>query len=121
MIKTEFSDIDYENARTSSPETFRQFKMNLREKYTINSDVFDSELYNDLITKEYKSSLEREAREIQKQKEIALSRNKIHCPKCNSTNVTTGQRGYSFLTGFLGSNKTVNRCGNCGYKWEPGK
>mgnify|MGYP001041193622 FL=1 len=42
-------------------------------------------------------------------------------PKCNSTNVTTGQRGYSFLTGFLGSNKTVNRCGNCGYKWEPGK
>ena len=121
MIKTEFSDIDYENARTSSPETFRQFKMNLREKYTINSDVFDSELYNDLITKEYKSSLEREAREIQKQKEIALSRNKIHCPKCNSTNVTTGQLGYSFLAGFLGSNKTVNRCGNCGYKWEPGK
>lgn len=121
MIKTEFSDEDYENARTSSPETFRQFKMNLREKYTINSDVFDSELYNTLITEEYKSSLEREAREIQKQKEIALSRNKIHCPKCNSTNVTTGQRGYSFLTGFLGSNKTVNRCGNCGYKWEPGK
>lgn len=44
-----------------------------------------------------------------------------NCPKCNSTNVTTGQRGYSFLTGFLGSNKTVNRCGNCGYKWKPGK
>lgn len=121
MIKTEFSNEDYENARTSSPETFKQFKMNLREKYTINSNVFDSELYNALITKEYKSSLEREAREIQRQKEIALNRNKIHCPKCNSTNVTTGQRGYSFWTGFLGSNKTVNRCGNCGYKWEPGK
>ena len=121
MIKTEFSDEDYENARTSSPETFRQFKMNLREKYTINSDVFDSELYNALITKEYKASKKLKKMEKEKRKNFESNKNKLHCPKCNSTNVTTGQRGYSFLTGFLGSNKTVNRCGNCGYKWEPGK
>lgn len=44
---------------------------------------------------------------------------KPKCPKCGSTNITTGQRGYSLLTGFLGSNKTVNRCANCGYKWKP--
>ena len=43
------------------------------------------------------------------------------CPKCGSTSITTGSRGYSLFTGFLGSGKTVNRCGNCGYKWEPGK
>lgn len=41
------------------------------------------------------------------------------CPKCGSTSITTGSRGYSLFTGFLGSGKTVNRCGNCGYKWEP--
>lgn len=41
------------------------------------------------------------------------------CPKCGSTSITTGQRGYSLLTGLLGSGKTVNRCANCGYKWEP--
>lgn len=46
-------------------------------------------------------------------------KNTVKCPKCGSTQITTGQRGYSFLTGFLGSNKTVNRCANCGYKWEP--
>lgn len=120
MIKTEFSDEDYENARILSPETFKQFKMNLREKYTINSDVFDSELYNKLITEEYKDSLEREAMEIQRQRDIEANKNKLHCPKCNSTNVTTGQRGYSFITGFLGSSKTMNRCGNCGHKWYPG-
>lgn len=43
----------------------------------------------------------------------------LKCPKCGSTAVTTGERGYSLLTGFLGAGKTVNRCGNCGYKWKP--
>ena len=119
MTKTEFSAKDYMNAYNTSPEALRQFKQNLREKYTINSPQFDKQLYGDLLTKEYKDSLEREATELRRQQEIALNRNKIHCPKCNSTNVTTGQRGYSFWTGFLGSSKTVNRCGNCGYKWKP--
>ena len=42
------------------------------------------------------------------------------CPKCGSTSITAGQRGYKLLTGFLGSNKTVNRCANCGHQWKPG-
>ena len=49
------------------------------------------------------------------------AKNTIRCPKCGSIQITTGQRGYSLLTGFLGSNKTVNRCANCGYSWKPGK
>lgn len=51
----------------------------------------------------------------------AAEANKVHCPKCGSTQITAGQRGYSFWTGFLGSGKTVNRCSNCGHKWAPGK
>lgn len=47
------------------------------------------------------------------------SNDKLICPRCGSSAVTTGQRGYSLLTGFLGSNKTVNRCGKCGYSWQP--
>lgn len=47
--------------------------------------------------------------------------NKVHYPRCGSTQITTGQRGYSLLTGFLGSNKTVNRCANCGYSWKPSR
>lgn len=43
----------------------------------------------------------------------------IICPHCGSVAVTTGQRGFSILTGFLGSNKTVNRCGKCGWSWKP--
>ena len=43
----------------------------------------------------------------------------IICPRCKSHQVTTGSRGYSLITGFIGSNKTVNRCGRCGYTWKP--
>lgn len=41
------------------------------------------------------------------------------CPRCGSTAITAGQRGFSLWTGFIGSSKTVNRCANCGYKWKP--
>lgn len=43
----------------------------------------------------------------------------IHCPKCNSTAITTGARGVNNFWGLLGASKTVNRCGNCGYTWKP--
>lgn len=43
----------------------------------------------------------------------------IRCPKCGSNSVSIGQRGFTITTGFIGSNKTVNRCGKCGYKWQP--
>lgn len=46
---------------------------------------------------------------------------KVHCPKCDSTNIVTGQRGYSMMWGFIGSNRTMNRCAKCGHKWEPRK
>lgn len=46
---------------------------------------------------------------------------KIRCPKCKSTNITTGSRGYNIVWGFIGSNKTMNRCAKCGHKWEPKK
>lgn len=45
--------------------------------------------------------------------------NNIYCPKCGSTQITTGARGYSIVTGFLGAGKTVNRCAKCGHTWKP--
>lgn len=45
--------------------------------------------------------------------------NEIRCPNCGSNQITTGQRGFSFVTGFIGANKTVNRCAKCGYNWQP--
>lgn len=44
---------------------------------------------------------------------------KVHCPKCNSTNIGVANRGYSIVWGLIGSGKSMNVCKNCGYKWKP--
>lgn len=43
----------------------------------------------------------------------------LRCPRCGSTQVSVGTRGFSIWSGFIGSGKTTNRCGNCGYSWKP--
>lgn len=43
----------------------------------------------------------------------------LHCPRCGSTSVAIGERGWKITTGFIGSSKTTNRCGKCGYSWQP--
>lgn len=48
-----------------------------------------------------------------------VSNKRVCCPHCGSDQIVTGARGFSLLTGFLGSNKTVNRCAKCGWNWSP--
>lgn len=43
----------------------------------------------------------------------------VHCPKCSSTQISTGARGFSMVWGFFGADSTVNRCAKCGHKWKP--
>lgn len=43
------------------------------------------------------------------------------CPKCHSTSIATVNRGWTLMTGFIGSGKVMNVCQNCGHKWKPGK
>ena len=45
---------------------------------------------------------------------------KITCPKCGSTAISTQNRGFSMVTGFIGSGDPRNVCQKCGYKWKPG-
>lgn len=47
--------------------------------------------------------------------------NKITCPRCGSSAITTVNRGYSLLAGFIGSGSPRNVCQNCGCKWAPGR
>lgn len=85
-----------------------------------NFDVIDAmmELHKkDIIEYEIKMGYFREM--SKKISESLDEEPKLKCPKCGSTNITTGARGFSFWTGFLGSGKTVNRCGNCGHTWKP--
>lgn len=43
----------------------------------------------------------------------------VKCPICRSVQISTSKRGFSLLTGFIGANKTVNRCARCGHTWQP--
>lgn len=50
---------------------------------------------------------------------IQKSANVIRCPKCGSTSISTVNRGFSIITGFIGSGSPRNVCQKCGYKWKP--
>lgn len=118
-IKTEYTS--KEVGSVGGSKEIREFIQIQREKYTLHSDVFDEQLYQQLIDNEAERrrqfELQRRERELLRGAET--SSNLPRCPKCGSTSITTGQRGYSFWTGFLGSGTTVNRCANCGHKWKP--
>lgn len=57
----------------------------------------------------------------QTQEEYIREQNTVRCPKCRSTAIVTTTKGFSLLTGFVGSGKPMNVCQKCGYKWKPGK
>ena len=91
-------------SRISNDNAFFQAMIDLKEK--------------DII--EYNLKISQFKVQLQQQKSSApQSANTVRCPRCGSTNITAGQRGYSLLTGFAGSGSTVNRCANCGHKWKP--
>lgn len=49
----------------------------------------------------------------------AYKSGQVTCPRCGSISVTTGQRGFSIISGLVGSSQTMNRCAKCGHKWMP--
>lgn len=128
---------DYILAYCHKPVKYKlQYDNELREIFVFNNPEFDKELYkktqendqiemNKLIKKHfelYGTTPEQEEYEYQKEQEyIEESKDKVHCPKCNSISITTIPKGYSLVTGFVGSGNPMNVCQNCGYKWEPGR
>lgn len=76
----------------------------------------DDPIEYQLKISQFKANLKQQ--ENNKPKEES-NKNQIHCPKCNSTAITTGARGVNWFWGTIGSSKTVNRCANCGYTWKP--
>ena len=70
-------------------------------------------------------SLKKRREELLKQKRASLPQyqdiNTPRCPKCGSTAIQPAQKGFSLLTGFVGSGRTMNYCMNCGFKYDPKK
>lgn len=118
--KTNFDSNTFTNAFKT--HTDKEFCRRLQERYAFNSPVFDKELFDKREDEEYAMELADRAAMEQIHKEIQEAEStEVRCPKCGSASITIGQKGFSLLTGFLGSNKTVNRCASCGYSWKPGR
>ena len=45
----------------------------------------------------------------------------IKCPKCQSTQVSAHKKGWSLMTGFIGSGKVKITCLRCGHNFSPGR
>lgn len=119
-INYEYSYSDIDERYNSLFKEITEYVLNNQEydyKHFISLDKQMDKLIIELATEHNQEIVP----QTQQSNEIDEEENTVKCPKCGSTQITTGQRGYSLITGFLGSNKTVNRCANCGYSWKPGK
>lgn len=76
-----------------------------------NNIIEYTERYNQLINQQHNSNNNEQEQES----------NQVRCPRCGSTQITTGQTFKRALFGLIYNQITVNRCANCGYTWEPGK
>lgn len=116
LQKTPLTVDEYVQIKLTSPDrNFINAMIELKQKDIIAFNekvaIFRSEVERQTAI-ERQEIAERQARE-------KAEKNRPRCPKCGSTAITTGQRGFSLLTGFIGSGNTVNRCSNCGHKWKP--
>lgn len=71
----------------------------------------------------YSTKYQKQQKEQKMQQKIDNVKNGdiIKCPKCGSQHISSGNRGYSFIWGSLGSEETLNHCQNCGHSWNPEK
>lgn len=91
--------------KISSDDSFIQAMIELKEK-----DVIEFQLK----MSQFRNQIEQQKNSNQQEPE------QITCPKCGSTNIQSTNRGYSILTGFIGSGSPRNVCQKCGFKWKPG-
>lgn len=96
--------------KISSDNSFLESMIDLKEKDPIEFQLKISQFKTQLQQQEY----------LKQTKEESSSSNKLTCPKCGSTNIQTTNRGFSLVTGFIGSGSPRNVCQQCGFKWKPG-
>lgn len=96
--------------RISSDNSFLEAMIDLKEKDPIEFQLKISQ---------FKTQLQQQE-QLKQTIEESSSSKKLTCPKCGSTNIQTTNRGFSLVTGFIGSGSPRNVCQQCGFKWKPG-
>lgn len=44
----------------------------------------------------------------------------VSCPRCKSTQISANKKGFSFMTGLIGSQSVFITCLHCGKRWKAG-
>lgn len=95
----------------------------MSEEYNIITDVSsDPTFLESMISLKEKDPIEYQLKLSQFKVTLSQtkeSENKVRCPKCGSTSISTGARGVNHFWGFIGASKAVNRCASCGHTWKP--
>jgi DNA-directed RNA polymerase subunit RPC12/RpoP len=50
-----------------------------------------------------------------------MAGDKVLCPNCGSANIHAEKRGWTLMTGMIGSRKIFITCLKCGRKFKPGQ
>lgn len=121
MTPTEITFSEMEDLITKKkPISWEEYKKDARQKYTINSSVFDQDLYNKIIREEYERYHLND--DVPTSTPKPVTKHIPKCPTCGSSNIhrisTSKRITGNFLFGLFSSNvgKTFE-CLNCKYKW----
>lgn len=108
-------DVDVEILQSISKDPkFLDAMIALKEK-----DIIEYELKMSQFRAQVQQN-ESAKKQVQQQSTPSHSDSAVTCPKCGSTSIQTNNRGFSVLTGFVGSGSPRNVCQKCGFKWKPG-
>lgn len=108
-VTVDFEDISKFRRRTNKLETIR---------YIVHKTGCERNEAEKVVS-EIEQILYPQQTPISTQNHITDKDDIVRCPKCNSSSIATINRGFSIITGFIGSGNPRNVCQNCGYKWKP--
>lgn len=112
IATNEYFDEICSQSELSDKEDIEEY---VRQLYVYSDDKFDESIMS------HRENQENTSAQVDyfEEQVILGNKNKCKCPECGSVDIQTINRGYNFLTGFLGSGSPRNVCQNCGYKWKP--
>lgn len=108
----------YKLAANLPDDEFNEKCIELAIKYGKNKFDYKANQY---MRQKRSENIENTIKRLEAEQQASCQQSIPKCPKCGSTAIESAQRGYSLITGFFGSGKTMNYCKNCGYKWNPGR
>lgn len=130
MIPTEYKVSIIYKLLEGRPSDYDKFKEELREKYTLNNDLFNAEKYQSVLKYEQErrdkhivaTDEDYEKEKLKQNQENLRKQNIPKCPTCGSTNIkkisTSKKIRGGLMFGLFSRNvRNTFECLNCKYKW----